>query len=137
MAESDKKTVNTAPADVEVGSAADVEEIMKKYDRESNTRIWVLQLWPDVENRLWCLREDGVESRGVCTWTRAVCLRILEVVRPLHLYTACPVPVECVIIRVICCGSRTKTWVHGHSRRGMRLDTRKIAECGVPGALPE
>ena len=40
MAESDKKTVNTAPADVEVGSAADVEEIMKKYDRESNTRIW-------------------------------------------------------------------------------------------------
>ena len=24
----------------EVGTAADVEEVMKKYDRESNTRIW-------------------------------------------------------------------------------------------------
>ena len=25
---------------VEVGTAADVEEVMKKYDRESNVRIW-------------------------------------------------------------------------------------------------
>ena len=33
--------VNTQPADsMEVGTAADVEEVMKKYDRESNTRIW-------------------------------------------------------------------------------------------------
>ena len=30
-----------AAADVEVGTQADVEEIMKKYDRESNTRPWV------------------------------------------------------------------------------------------------
>ena len=30
----------TVAAEAEVGSAADVEEIMKKYDRESNTRIW-------------------------------------------------------------------------------------------------
>lgn len=44
----DKKTVSSeseveSPAvqcDVEVGTAADVEEIMKKYDRESNTRIY-------------------------------------------------------------------------------------------------
>ena len=36
-----KDTYVTAPeADIEVGSAADVEEIMKKYDRESNTRIY-------------------------------------------------------------------------------------------------
>ena len=27
-------------AQVEVGTAADVDAIMKKYDRESNTRIW-------------------------------------------------------------------------------------------------
>ena len=27
-------------ADVEAGTAADVEEIMRKYDRESNTRVW-------------------------------------------------------------------------------------------------
>ena len=26
--------------DVDVGSAKDVEDIMRKYDRESNTRIW-------------------------------------------------------------------------------------------------
>ena len=26
---------------VETVSAADVEEVMKKYDRESNTRVWV------------------------------------------------------------------------------------------------
>ena len=31
----------SAPVDsAEVGTAADVEEVMKKYDRESNTRIW-------------------------------------------------------------------------------------------------
>lgn len=35
----DSKT--TQPMDhVDVGTAADVEEVMKKYDRESNTRIW-------------------------------------------------------------------------------------------------
>jgi len=33
--------VHTSPADNEgVGTAADVEAVMKKYDRESNTRIW-------------------------------------------------------------------------------------------------
>ncbi len=33
--------VNAAPAaDGEVGSAEDVAEVMKKYDRESNTRVW-------------------------------------------------------------------------------------------------
>ena len=36
-----KDTKVTPPeADFEVGSASDVEEIMKKYDRESNTRIY-------------------------------------------------------------------------------------------------
>ncbi|MCI8512620.1 MAG: TRAP transporter permease [Lachnospiraceae bacterium] len=41
MAEKDKMKVNTAPAeDMSTGTAEDVEAIMKKYDRESNTRIW-------------------------------------------------------------------------------------------------
>ena len=32
---------STAPADsADVGTAADVEEVMKKYDRESNVRVW-------------------------------------------------------------------------------------------------
>ena len=36
-----KASVNTAPADDgSVGTAADVEQVMKKYDRESNTRVW-------------------------------------------------------------------------------------------------
>ena len=36
-----KPPVDTAPAeDTGVGTAADVDEVMKKYDRESNTRIW-------------------------------------------------------------------------------------------------
>ncbi len=35
-----EKDISTTPIDVEVGTAADVEEIMKKFDRESNTRIW-------------------------------------------------------------------------------------------------
>ena len=36
-----KTPVNTAPADDgSVGTAADVEQVMKKYDRESNTRVW-------------------------------------------------------------------------------------------------
>ncbi len=39
MSDLEKTKVNTAP-EVEVGSAADVDEIMKKYDRESNVRIW-------------------------------------------------------------------------------------------------
>ena len=39
MAEKDNMKVNTSPvADVETGTAEDVEAIMKKYDRESNTR---------------------------------------------------------------------------------------------------
>ena len=36
-----KASVNTAPVDDGgVGTAADVEQVMKKYDRESNTRVW-------------------------------------------------------------------------------------------------
>ena len=36
-----KAPVDTTPADsADVGTAADVESVMKKYDRESNTRIW-------------------------------------------------------------------------------------------------
>lgn len=31
---------NKTPAGVDVGTAADVDAVMKKYDRESNTRIW-------------------------------------------------------------------------------------------------
>ena len=31
---------NTRPEELEVGTAKDVEEMMKKYDRESNVRIW-------------------------------------------------------------------------------------------------
>ena len=32
---------SAAPADsADVGTAADVEEVMKKYDRESNVRVW-------------------------------------------------------------------------------------------------
>ena len=34
------KENKTAAADVEVGTAQDVEDIMRKYDRESNTRLW-------------------------------------------------------------------------------------------------
>ena len=37
--EKDKKTMQ-AEVDTSVGTAADVEEVMKKYDRESNTRVW-------------------------------------------------------------------------------------------------
>ncbi len=38
---SEKAPVDTAPAeDAAIGTAADVEAVMKKYDRESNTRIW-------------------------------------------------------------------------------------------------
>ena len=41
MTDIEKKDVNTSAAnEVEVGTAADVEAIMKKYDRESNTRIY-------------------------------------------------------------------------------------------------
>ena len=37
----DPADVDTAPVeDVSTGTAADVEEVMKKYDRESNVRIW-------------------------------------------------------------------------------------------------
>lgn len=36
----EKKMESELMQDVEVGTAADVEEVMKKYDRESNVRIW-------------------------------------------------------------------------------------------------
>lgn len=45
-----KKTTTAPPVDVEVGTAADVEEVMKKYDRESNTRIW--EGWPKIVIRI-------------------------------------------------------------------------------------
>ena len=38
--ENGKPQASALDADVSVGTAADVEEVMKKYDRESNTRIW-------------------------------------------------------------------------------------------------
>ena len=38
MSEKQKSTIPSA--DVDVGTAQDVEEMMKKYDRESNVRIW-------------------------------------------------------------------------------------------------
>ena len=37
---SEKRKHNTHPAETDVGSAQDVEEMMKKYDRESNVRVW-------------------------------------------------------------------------------------------------
>lgn len=41
LKEAEMKTENTAPEeDTSTGTAADVEEIMKKYDRESNTRLY-------------------------------------------------------------------------------------------------
>ena len=39
MEDLEKKSVNTAEAD-QAQMQADVDEIMKKYDRESNVRIW-------------------------------------------------------------------------------------------------
>lgn len=40
MNENENKVIAPEMPDVEVGSAADVDEIMRKYDRESNTRVW-------------------------------------------------------------------------------------------------
>ena len=37
---SEKDNLNNVVQDADVGTMADVDEIMKKYDRESNTRIW-------------------------------------------------------------------------------------------------
>ena len=38
--EKDKQELEAKVADVEVGTEADLDEVMKKYDRESNTRVW-------------------------------------------------------------------------------------------------
>ena len=35
-----KKTASEPVIDMDVGTAADVEAVMKKYDRESNVRVW-------------------------------------------------------------------------------------------------
>ncbi len=40
MTDAEKKVLETPVADVDVGTMEDVDAIMKKYDRESNTRIW-------------------------------------------------------------------------------------------------
>ena len=41
MNDLNKKTAAAEPViDTEVGTAADIEAVMKKYDRESNVRIW-------------------------------------------------------------------------------------------------
>ena len=38
----EKKQLNNPEmnGNIDVGSAKDVDEVMKKYDRESNTRVW-------------------------------------------------------------------------------------------------
>ena len=48
MESKDKERLdNTQPeVDVSVGTAADVDEVMKKYDRESNTRVY--EGWPKL-----------------------------------------------------------------------------------------
>ena len=38
--EKDQLDLENTAAEVEVGTAADLDEVMKKYDRESNTRVW-------------------------------------------------------------------------------------------------
>ena len=57
-----KVSVDTAPAvdDTGVGTAADVEAVMKKYDRESNTRIWegtpkIVIRWIMVAFSVWSI----------------------------------------------------------------------------------
>ena len=35
-----EKVLEAQVEDTSVGTAADVDEVMKKYDRESNTRVW-------------------------------------------------------------------------------------------------
>ena len=40
MDENKKDLLETQVEDPAVGSAADVDAVMKKYDRESNTRVW-------------------------------------------------------------------------------------------------
>ena len=45
---------DTGAHDTSVGTAADVEAVMKKYDRESNTRVWeglpkLVIRWPEPE----------------------------------------------------------------------------------------
>ena len=40
MEAKEKEKLQPQVEDTSVGTAADVDEIMKKYDRESNTRIW-------------------------------------------------------------------------------------------------
>ncbi|MBQ2751737.1 MAG: TRAP transporter permease, partial [Oscillospiraceae bacterium] len=35
-----EKTLEAQVEDASVGTAADVDAVMKKYDRESNTRVW-------------------------------------------------------------------------------------------------
>ena len=38
MSEFENKSASSV--DLDIGTAADVEAIMKKYDKESNTRLW-------------------------------------------------------------------------------------------------
>ncbi len=64
MSEKQKKNLSAAPAapgsSMGNGSAADVDRIMKKYDRESNTRIWTGHYrtairWILTGFSLWCI----------------------------------------------------------------------------------
>lgn len=64
MSEKQKKNLSAAPAapgsSMEHGSTADVDRIMKKYDRESNTRIWTGHYrtairWILTGFSLWCI----------------------------------------------------------------------------------
>ena len=60
---------DTGAHDTSVGTAADVEAVMKKYDRESNTRVWEgLPRSPPTASSTLCSFPPGRRFGCPCSW---------------------------------------------------------------------
>ena len=62
MEENKNELLESQVEDTSVGSAADVDEVMKKYDRESNTRIW--EGW-----QKWVVMTISACFAAYCIWS--------------------------------------------------------------------
>ena len=69
--EKEKLSGTQLEEDIAVGTAADVDEVMKKYDRESNTRVY--EGW-----QMWVVKTIMAAFSAYCIWATLFMTGLLE-----------------------------------------------------------
>lgn len=99
MAENEK--LNNVAVDNDVGTMEDVDAIMKKYDRESNTRVWegtprkILRVLTAlfgiflIVMNMWIKMDERARLRSSSVWSSFSCLSTTPSRRALRRSTTC------------------------------------------------